>query len=137
MRQTMNHRTESDRTTDRSPRPTDTRRRTAAHPGHDPRAATGNGIGSDPTRETAPAGTDPAGGPGIAPASEDGRRDGRRDDRPREAAGYDAEEATVGGPDRHNATETDPSATATPPGRKAAARPADGHARPDTPPAAY
>jgi hypothetical protein len=132
MRQTMNQRTESDRTTDPSPRPTDTHPRTAPHPGHDPRAATGNGIGSDPARETVPAGTDPAGGPGIAPASEDSPRD----DRPREAAGYDPGDTTVGGPDRHNATEADPSATATPPGRRAAARPADGHARPDTPPAA-
>jgi hypothetical protein len=80
--------------------------------GRDPRAATGTGIGSDPARITAPAGSDPAGDPGAAPASDadaDGEPDG----------------AAVSGPDRHNATETDPSGTSVPPGSGATRSPDD------------
>ncbi|MGW5354244.1 hypothetical protein ACWERV_27460 [Streptomyces sp. NPDC004031] len=121
----MNHSPDSDR--NGSPAgPADAAPRTAPDPGHDPRAATGEGIGDDPARETAPAGTDPTGGPGTAPASEDGL--GRR------TAGREPEDTVVSGPDRHNATETDPSAEATPAGGGDTDRPADAPASPIAPP---
>jgi hypothetical protein len=85
--------------------------------GHDPRAATGNGIGGDPTRnQAAPAGTDPAAGPGTAPASA-----ARPATTPAGVAATDGGRARVNGPDRHNATEEDPSAMATRPGHPTAA----------------
>ncbi|MFI0942589.1 hypothetical protein [Streptomyces sp. NPDC021020] len=126
MRQTMNHHPDNART-ERSDGTAATAPRTTPGPGHDPRAATGNGIGTDPAREAAPAGADPTGGPGTAPASEDGL--GRR------SAGREPEDTAVGGPDRHNATETDPSGTSTPPGHRDDRHPTDAAARPHTPPA--
>lgn len=117
----MNHHPDSDQS-EPPARPADGRPKAAPAPGHDPRAATGNGIGSDPSRETAPAGTDPAGGPGTAPASEGTGQERRAG----EDADGEPQDTAVGGPDRHNATESDPSATATPPGRGGATHPAGG-----------
>lgn len=120
----MDHHSDSGQRTDHPAGPAGIPPRTAPGPGHDPRAATGNGIGGDPDRTAAAAGTDPSGGPGTAPASEDGRRDGRaRADADCEPEG--PEGTVVNGPDRHNATEDDPSATATPPGNGSATRSSD------------
>ena len=73
-RQTMNDRSEGDQVADRPATPAETSTRAPGGPGHDPRAATGTGIGSDPARITAPAGTDPCWRPRKCPGLPRGHR---------------------------------------------------------------